>query len=86
LLIEIKDTTRGRRLVYQDRQFKGYLIQLLYNMIVAQREHGILVIHYSVKEQVWRRPDSEGVWFVRPPDAKAVGIESWNVYMSMMIN
>jgi len=55
-------------------------------MIVAQREHGILVIHYSVKEQVWRRPDSEGVWFVRPPDAKAVGIESWNVYMSMMIN
>jgi hypothetical protein len=46
-VIEIKDTTSGKRLDFYDNQFKGYLMHLLYYMVLTEKEKGILAINYS---------------------------------------
>ena len=82
-IIEIKDTSVGRRLIPQDIQFKGYLMQVLYYMVIADKEEAILVINYSSKELIWHHNDSDGrSWFYRPANARAAGVESWHVSMS----
>ena len=81
-VIEIKDTTTGKRLDFYDNQFKGYLMHLLYYMVLTEKEEGILAINYSNKELVWHHKDEQGYsWFYRPPNAKPAGIESWEVLM-----
>jgi hypothetical protein len=38
MLIEKKDTSSGKRLMLSDSQFRGYLVQLLYYLVLAQKE------------------------------------------------
>jgi hypothetical protein len=59
-IIEVKDTNTGRRLIPEDIQFKGYLMQVLYYMVVADKEEAILVINYSSKELIWHHKDNDG--------------------------
>jgi CRISPR/Cas system-associated exonuclease Cas4 (RecB family) len=83
MLIEIKDTTSGKRLTLADSQFRGYLIQLLYYLVLAQKEKGIIVINYSMMELIWDHKDTDGrSWFYRPANPKKPGIECRSVYMA----
>jgi hypothetical protein len=83
-IIEVKDTSVGRRLVPADIHFKGYLMQVLYYMVIAEKEEALLLINYSSRELVWHHNDSDGrSWFYRPPaNAKGPGIECWHISMS----
>jgi hypothetical protein len=82
-IIEIKDTNTGRRLVPEDIQFKAYLIQVLYYMVIAEKEEAVLLINYSSKELLWYYNDCFGrSWFYRPVNAKGAGIECWHIFMS----
>jgi hypothetical protein len=75
-IIEVRDTSVGRRLVPADIQFKGYLMQVLYYLLVSGKEEAILVINYSSKELLWHHNDSEGrSWLYRSANAKGPGIE-----------
>jgi hypothetical protein len=59
-IIEIKDKNTDRRLFPEDIQFKRYLMQVLYYMVIAEREEALLLINYSSKELVWHHNDSDG--------------------------
>jgi hypothetical protein len=73
---------KGKQLDFYDNQFKGYLMHLLYYMVLTEKEKRILAINYSNKELVWHHKDELGYsWFYRPPNAKPAGIESWEVLM-----
>jgi hypothetical protein len=79
----IKDTSTGRQLVPQDTQFKGYLMLVLYHMVIADIEEAMILINYSSRELIWHHNDSEGrCWFYRQANAKGPGIECWRVSMS----
>ncbi|HZB80023.1 MAG TPA: hypothetical protein VE264_01975 [Nitrososphaera sp.] len=80
LVVELKDTVNGKRLDFSDSTFRSYLRQLLYYLTITGIENGIISIRYNVKELRWLRRDAEGNdYFVRPANAKDVGIESWQV-------
>jgi CRISPR/Cas system-associated exonuclease Cas4 (RecB family) len=82
-IIEIKDTSAGRRLVPADIQFKGYLMQVLYYLVIAEKEEAMLVINYSSRETIWHHNDSDGKsWFYRPANAKPAGVECWHISIS----
>jgi hypothetical protein len=82
-VIELKDTTVGDRLHFNNSQFRGYMLQLLYNMVITESEVGILAINYNVKEIIWDHKDSQGKsWFYRPLNPKGVGIEAWRIFMA----
>ena len=82
-IIEIKDTSVGRRLVPEDIQFKGYVMQVLYYMVIADKEEALLLINYSSRELVWHHNDLQGrSWFYRPANARGAGIECWQMLMS----
>ena len=59
-IIEIKDKNTDRGLFPEDIQFKRYLMQVLYYMVIAEREEALLLINYSSKELVWHHNDSDG--------------------------
>jgi hypothetical protein len=81
-IVEIKDTSAGRRLTPDDIQFKGYLMQVLYYMVIAEKEEALILINYSSRELIWHHNDSDGrSWFYRPANAKCAGIECWQVRM-----
>jgi hypothetical protein len=80
LVVELKDTVNGKRLDFSDITFRSYLRQLLYYLTITGIEKGIISIRYNIKELRWLRRDAEGNdYFVRPANAKDVGIESWQV-------
>jgi hypothetical protein len=82
LVIELKDTVNGRRLDFSDATFRSYLRQLLYYLTITGIERGIISIRYNIKELRWIRRDTEGNdYFVRPANARDVGIESWQVIL-----
>ena len=49
LIIELKNTA-GNRLTLDDTTFQGYLLQLLYYMVMTKIEKGILAIRYEIKD------------------------------------
>lgn len=80
LVVELKDTVNGKRLDFSDNTFRSYLRQLLYYLTITGIEKGIVSIRYNIKELRWLRRDAEGNdYFVRPANAKDVGVESWQV-------
>jgi hypothetical protein len=50
-IIEIKDKDTGRTLVPEDIQFRGFLMQVLYYLVISGKEVAILVINYSSKDR-----------------------------------
>ena len=84
LVVELKDNaTIGKRLEPNDYTFKGYLHQLLYYLVLTDIENGILCIKYSIPELIWYQRNGEGDHYVKPFNAKAPGIESWAVFLSL---
>jgi len=82
MIIELKDTVSGKRLGFSDNIFRSYLRQLLYYLVMTGIEKGIISIRYNVKELKWIKNDLEGnSYFLRPADAKDVGIESWQIFL-----
>ena len=58
-------------------------MQVLYYMVIAEKEEALLLINYSSKGLVWHHNDSDGrSWFYRPANAKGPGIECWHISMS----
>src|ERR1051326_2027018 len=83
VIIELKDSIRGERLNFSHPTFKSYLSQLLYYMVITDVEKGILSISYNVRELNWIKRDGQGDHFIRPFDAKPVGIESWSIALPL---
>ncbi|MDQ5843163.1 MAG: hypothetical protein M3286_06720 [Thermoproteota archaeon] len=82
LVVELKDTVNGKRLDFSDTTFRSYLRQLLYYLTITGIEKGIISIRYNIKELRWIRRDSQGNdYFIRPANARDVGIESWQVIL-----
>ncbi|HEY6404585.1 MAG TPA: hypothetical protein VIX38_00720 [Nitrososphaeraceae archaeon] len=80
-IVELKDTVAGKRLDFYDENFRSYLRQLLYYLVMTNIEKGVISIRYNIKELRWIKSDSEGDYFFRPFEAKDVGIESWEVVL-----
>jgi hypothetical protein len=82
VIVELKDTVNSKRLDFYDNTFRSYVRQLLYYLVMTGLEKGIISIRYNIKELRWLKSDSEGDYFFRPFNAKDVGIESWEVFLS----
>lgn len=82
VIVELKDTVNSKRLDFYDNSFRSYVRQLLYYLVMTGLEKGIISIRYNIKELRWLKSDSEGDYFFRPFNAKDVGIESWEVFLS----
>jgi CRISPR/Cas system-associated exonuclease Cas4 (RecB family) len=82
LVIELKNTA-GNRLTLDDTTFQGYLLQLLYYMVMTQIEKGILAIRYEVKDLQWVGRDSQGDHYVRALDAKPPNMECFQIILSL---
>ncbi len=82
IIVELKDTINGKRLGFSDSTFRSYLRQLLYYLTITGIEKGIISIRYNIKELRWIKRDEQGNdYFIRPANAKDVGIESWQVIL-----
>lgn len=82
LVVELKDTVNGKRLDFSDTTFRSYLRQLLYYLTITGIEKGIISIRYNIRELRRLRRDADGNdYFIRPANAKDVGIESWQVML-----
>ena len=81
VIIELKDTTSGKRLDINDYTFRSYLRQLLYYLIMTGIEKGILSIRYNIRELRLLKKDESGEYFFRPNNSKNPGIESWSINM-----
>lgn len=79
VIIELKDTTSGKRLDINDYTFRSYLRQLLYYLIMTGIEKGVLSIRYNIRELRLLKKDESGEYFFRPNNSKNPGIESWSV-------
>jgi CRISPR/Cas system-associated exonuclease Cas4 (RecB family) len=82
IVIELKDTASFERFDFNSYIFRSYLRQLLYYLVMANVENGVLCIRYNVKELRWVKRDADGDHYLRPKGAKDVGIESWEVYLA----
>ena len=82
VIVELKDTVNSKRLDFYDNTFRSYVRQLLYYLVMTGLEKGIISIRYNIKELRWLKSDSEGDYFFRPFNAKDVGIESWEAFLS----
>lgn len=49
LILKLKNTA-GNRLTLDDSTFQGYVLQLLYYMVMTKFEKGILSIRYEIKD------------------------------------
>jgi len=79
VIIELKDTTSGKRLEINDYTFRSYLRQLLYYLIITGIEKGVLLIRYNIRELRLLKKDESGEYFFRPNNSKNPGIESWSI-------
>ena len=81
-IVELKDTLSNKRLGIYDYQFKSYLRQLLYYLVITGIEKGIISIRYNNRELRWIKTDSDGNdYFVRPKNSRAPEIENWSVFL-----
>ena len=80
-IVELKDTISGKRLDLTDQQFRSYLRQLLYYLVITGLEKGIISIRYAIGELKWVKSDENGEHYIRPKNSKNPGIESWSVYL-----
>ncbi len=81
-IVELKDTLSNKRLGIYDYQFKSYLRQLLYYLVITGIEKGIISIRYNNRELRWIKTDSDGNdYFIRPKNSRAPEIESWSVFL-----
>lgn len=81
LIVELKDTVTGERMDLDNDIFKSYLRQLTYYMVMTGVERGFVSIRYNVKELQWKFRNEKGDYFLRPKNAKNVGVESWEVVL-----
>lgn len=79
VIIELKDTTSGKRLDINDYTFRSYMRQLLYYLIMTGIEKGVLSIRYNIRELRLLKKDESGEYFFRPNNSKNPGIESWSI-------
>lgn len=84
VIIELKDTQSNRRLDWSDSRFRAYIRQLLYYLVITDKENGIVSIRYTNNEMRWIRSDDKGDYFFRPFDGLGPRIESWSV--TLLIN
>jgi hypothetical protein len=82
LIIELKNTA-GNRLTLDDSTFQGYLLQLLYYMVMTKIQKGILAIRYEIKDLQWIGRDSQGDHYVRSLDAKPPDMECFQIILSL---
>ena len=81
-IVELKDTLSNKRLGIYDHQFKSYVRQLLYYLVITGIEKGIISIRYNNRELKWIKTDSDGNdYFIRPKNSRAPEIESWSVFL-----
>ncbi len=81
-IVELKDTLSNKRLGIYDHQFKSYVRQLLYYLVITGIERGIISIRYNNRELKWIKTDSDGNdYFIRPKNSRAPEIESWSVFL-----
>ena len=59
-IVELKDTLRNKRLGIYYYQFKSYVRQLLYYLVITGIEKGIISIRYNNRELKWIKTDSDG--------------------------
>ena len=59
-IVELKDTLSNKRLDINDHQFKSYVRQLLYYLVITNIEKGIISIRYNNRELRWIKTDSDG--------------------------
>jgi hypothetical protein len=81
-MINLSLHTEGNRLTLDDTTFQGYLLQLLYYLVMTQIEKGILAIRYEVKDLQWVGRDSQGDHYVRASDAKPPDMECFQIILS----
>lgn len=81
IIFELKDTTSSERMDIKDDQFKSYLRQLIYYMVMTDREKGIICITYNTGEYIYQRRTMEGELYLKPYGSKRE-IQSWDVYLS----
>jgi CRISPR/Cas system-associated exonuclease Cas4 (RecB family) len=81
-IVELKDTLSNKRLGIYDHQFKSYVRQILYYLVITGIEKGIISIRYNNRELKWIKTDSDGNdYFIRPKNSRAPEIESWSVFL-----
>ncbi|HEY6535359.1 MAG TPA: hypothetical protein VIY08_06110 [Candidatus Nitrosocosmicus sp.] len=81
-IVELKDTLSNKRLDINDHQFKSYVRQLLYYLVITNIEKGIISIRYNNRELRWIKTDSDGNdFFIRPKNSRSPEIESWSVFL-----
>ncbi len=81
-IVELKDTLSNKRLGIYNHQFKSYVRQLLYYLVITGIEKGIISIRYNNRELKWIKTDSDGNdYFIRPKNSRAPEIESWSVFL-----
>jgi hypothetical protein len=52
-------------------------------MVMTGIENGIISIRYNIRQLKWVKRDDQGDYFLRPFNAKDVGIESWQIYLPL---
>ena len=82
VIYELKDTTHLSRLTFEDYQFKSYLKQLLYYMVMTNKDKGIISIKYNTPELILQRRITEGELYLKPYGSRP-DIESWDIYLAM---
>ncbi len=81
-IVELKDTLSNKRLDINDHQFKSYVRQLLYYLVITNIEKGIISIRYNNRELRWIKTDSDGNdYFIRAKNSRSPEIESWSVFL-----
>lgn len=81
-IYELKDTTVLDRLDFTHPNFRSYLRQLLYYMVMTDREKGIISIKYNTPQLIFQRRVAEGELYLKPYGSRP-GIESWDIYLPM---
>ena len=85
-IVELKDTLSNKRLSLDDNQFKSYLRQLLYYLVITGIEKGVISIRYSNKELRWLKTDADGNdYFIRPKNSRGPEIETGLYFFLKMI-
>lgn len=84
ICVELKSSASFTRFTPSDKTFERYLRQLLAYMIASSIENGLLVIRYENRPLIWTSRDRDKTdHFRRLATAPQVGIESWNIFLSM---
>lgn len=80
-IYELKDTTSLDRLSFNDHNFRSYLRQLLYYMVMTKKEKGIISIKYNTPQLIFQRRVADGELYLKPYGSR-IGVEAWDIYLS----